>query len=110
VDSYDGIAYLTNYCEKHGIDISSSMDVNRFRATLDSYVNNDFNVSKIMVFAKFYVYYNKCKLSKALRSGHIEDLNSEEGHIKMAEAVFGENKSVVDMRSILDYLVEHLGS
>jgi hypothetical protein len=77
-DSYDGIAYLVNYCESHGVDVSD-MDVNRFRETLDSYVNADFNVSKIMVFAKFYVYQNKCKLSKALRAGLVTDFDSEQG-------------------------------
>jgi len=66
-NSYDGVAYLTNYCEKHGIDVSS-MDINNFKPTLDGYVNNGLNMSKIGVFAKFYNYHNKCRLDATLRS------------------------------------------
>ena len=55
-DSFDGIAYLTNYCQKNSVSVAN-YDISQFKQLLDFYLNSEFNLNKVMVFVKFYSYY-----------------------------------------------------
>jgi len=57
-DNFDGIAYLTNYCEKHEVN-TGSWDIGSFRPALNYYLNVNYNVGKVMVFTKFYTNFYK---------------------------------------------------
>jgi len=67
-----------NYCQANDLDIGS-WDIGRFRSALNYYLNVDFNISKVLVFSKFYSYYYRCRLNKA------KELKSDQA----ADAVFG---------------------
>lgn len=53
LDQIDGIAYLTNYFERYNVDVSD-MPLHRFHSMLDYYLNHNFDLSKVMIFCKFY--------------------------------------------------------
>jgi hypothetical protein len=57
-DNFDGIGYLTNYCEKHGLN-TGRWNLSSFRPALNYYLNVNYNVGKVMVFTKFYTKYFK---------------------------------------------------
>lgn len=52
-DKIDGIAYLTNFMQRYNVD-SSSMPISKFHSMLDYYLNHNFDMSKVMIFCKFY--------------------------------------------------------
>lgn len=52
-DYIDGVAHLVNYCDRYSVD-TSNYPVNSFRSALDHYLNRQFDLSKIMIFLKFY--------------------------------------------------------
>lgn len=52
-DNLEGIAFLSNYCEKQKIKIGN-WNLSNFRTAINHYLNVDFDVSKVMVFTKFY--------------------------------------------------------
>jgi hypothetical protein len=61
---------------------------------LNYYLNVEFNISKVLVFSKFYTYYYRCRANKAL-SG-VQDFKSE----VVAEALFGESDDLVSMSEL----------
>lgn len=63
-ENFDGLSYLTHYAERHGLDIGH-WDASKCRDLLDGCLNKEFNISRVMGFAKFYVYRNKCRLANA---------------------------------------------
>ena len=52
-DNLDGIAHLVNYCNRYSVD-TSSYPIEKFRGALDHYLNRQFDLSKVMIFVKFY--------------------------------------------------------
>ena len=52
-DQLDGVAHLVNYCARYGVD-TRDFPANSFRPALDHYLNRNFDLSKIMIFLKFY--------------------------------------------------------
>jgi hypothetical protein len=64
-DSFDGIAYLTNYCQKNGVSVSN-YDISQFKQLLDYYLNSEFNLNKVMVFVKFYSYFYTSRQAQIL--------------------------------------------
>jgi hypothetical protein len=73
---------------------------------LNYYLNVEFNMSKVLVFSKFYTYYYRCRVNKAL--SQVKDLDSEVGAV--AETVFGESDDLVCMSELFQYLVDQIGS
>jgi hypothetical protein len=73
-DNFEGIAHIVNYCQTNELDIGS-WDIRRFRSALNYYLNVEFNMSKVLVFSKFYNYYYRCRVNKAL--SQVKDLDYE---------------------------------
>jgi len=48
------VAFLTNYCQTFSVNIGR-WDIGLFKNALDYYLNDNFNLNKVMVFSKFYV-------------------------------------------------------
>jgi len=55
-DNFDGLGHLANYISKNQIDISR-WDIGMFRPALNFYLNDSFNLNKILTFTRFYVHY-----------------------------------------------------
>lgn len=82
-ENFDGIAYLTNYCEKHGLDMGD-WDANNCRNLVNNCLNEKFDMSRVMVFNKFYIYRNKCRLATANMM-----YNNKTNDKKFGEHLFG---------------------
>ena len=52
-DNLDGVAYLTSYCDRYSVD-TSRWNLGQFRGALDYYINDRFDLNKVMIFTKFY--------------------------------------------------------
>ena len=52
-DNIDGTAHLVNYSERYGVSLGT-FPINKFRAALDHYLNERFDMNKVMTFLKFY--------------------------------------------------------
>lgn len=58
-DNLDGVAHLTNYCERNGVNLSE-WDISQLRTGLHYYLNVNFDLSKVLIFTKFYsAFYNQ---------------------------------------------------
>ena len=55
-DNLDGVAYLTEYCVRNEVDVSS-WDLGLFRSSLNHYLNHDFDLGKLLIFTKFHSLY-----------------------------------------------------
>ena len=108
-DNFDGIAYLANYANRYNVDVGS-YPLHKFRSALDYYLNKNFNLSKVMIFVKFYQKHYADRSSRELaafqRGG--EDLTDEEA-FAVSKNVFGKNEDLVDINSLSQYLVKSLG-
>lgn len=104
-DSFDGIAYLTNYCQKNGVNLGSQ-DISQFKRLLDYHLNTEFNLSKVMIFLKFYAYYYTCRQAHVLSHSDSNYLSDQD----LASKLFGYNEDLVDMRELSKYLINSVGS
>jgi len=98
-DNFEGIAHIVNYCQANDLDIGS-WDIGRFRSALDYYLNVEFNISKVLVFSKFYTYYYRCRLNRT------KGMDSEAA----ARVAFGDSDDLVLMGELFEYLVSQVGS
>jgi hypothetical protein len=73
-DSFDGVAFLTNYCQKNGVSVSS-YDIGQFKQLLDYYLNSEFNLSKVMAFVKFYTYFYSCRQALVLGNKDAQNMS-----------------------------------
>jgi len=64
-DNFDGIALLANYCEANSVPIGD-WNLSRFRTAINHYMNVDFNLSKVMIFSKFYKLYYSSRAKSIL--------------------------------------------
>lgn len=64
-DKIDGVAYLVNYCRRYNVDCST-MPLEKFHNMLDFYLNHSFDLSKVMIFGKFYKKYYEDKITHQL--------------------------------------------
>lgn len=64
-DNFDGIAYLTNYCQNFSVD-ASEWNLSQFHSAINYYLNVNFNMSKIMIFTKFYKHFYASRAQKIL--------------------------------------------
>ena len=64
-DKIDGVAYLVNYCRRYNVDCSK-MPLDKFHNMLDFYLNHSFDLSKVMIFSKFYKKYYEDKITNQL--------------------------------------------
>jgi len=65
-DNFDGVAYLANYCTSHQISMSA-FDIGKFHNAVHHYLNVNFNLSKVMIFTKFYSQYYTSRQKQVLR-------------------------------------------
>lgn len=107
-DNFDGIAYLTNYCDKNKVKEIAEWNMSNFRQALNYYSNVNFNVSKVMVFNKFYTSYYKQKQAQVLKGVRGHKLTDED--VEMAsQAIFARHEALVDMRGMFKYLAKEVG-
>ena len=107
-DNFDGIAYLVNYTNHHGVGIGS-WNLSAFRKAMDYYINTNFNLNKVMIFMKFYTSFYNDRRAQLLESNPI--LFTEEADPKLAsQAIFDSHDELIDMRSLFSYLVDKVGS
>ena len=108
-DNFDGIAYLVNYCDRYNVDISR-FPIHRFHSAIDYYLNKKFDLSKIMIFTKFYKKYYSDRADRELDTFEREGDELTEAEIfTISKRVFGKNEDLVDMKSLTEYLVKSLG-
>lgn len=111
-DKIDGVAYLTNFMQRYNVD-SSSMPINKFHSMLDYYLNHNFDLSKVMIFCKFYRQFYFDTVAKILpdivteKKGKVQQPGTlDDVQIKMIqERVFAPHESLVDMRALSKFLV-----
>lgn len=104
-DNFDGVAYLTNYCENHSVDVTQ-WNLSSFHSALDYYLNVNFNISKLMIFTKFYTLFYTQSARTVLQG---ENRLSEQSSAKAAEAIFGRHDGLVDMNRLFSFIVDHTG-
>jgi len=72
----------------------------KFRNALEFYLNHQFNLNKVLTFARFYVHQAKEAIEKEV----------DETEEKKYERVFGPLENLVDFNSLFDHLVDKVGS
>lgn len=109
-DNYDGLAFLINYVEQSGVDISE-WDMLRFRSGLDFYLNHTFNISKVLTFTRFYAHHVRCALQSESMVANLQNLEtlSEPNLALLHREVFGQVEDLVDMQSLFGHLVDRIG-
>ena len=104
-DNFDGIAYLTNYCQNFSVD-ASEWNLSQFHSAINYYLNVNFNMSKVMIFTKFYRHFYACRAQKILQG---ETNLSEKAQKTAAIAIFEKHEGLVDMRALFSFLIDHIG-
>jgi len=107
-DNIDGVAYLTNYIQRYKVD-TSKMPIQKFHSMLDYYLNHNFNLSKVMVFCKFYRQFYTDTIARQLPQVIAKDQKPgtlDHVQLKMLkDRVFSKHDSLVDMRALSRFLV-----
>lgn len=98
-DNFDGLAYLASYLETHNVNIEN-WNLQRFRSALSFYLNQQFNLNKILTFLRFYTHQ-----AKSVIEGVDAALTEQEAFNK----VFGGLESLVDLNALFSHLVEVVG-
>ena len=85
--------------------------MNSFRSALDHYLNRDFDLSKIMIFLKFY------QRHIADRSRHAFDkVDSSQKELtdstilSLTSSIYGQSEGLVDFSSLVEHLVDQVGA
>jgi hypothetical protein len=77
-DDFNCLALLLHYAEKNGKNIGN-WDLSEFRYALEFHLNDHTNVSNILMFMKYYVYYYKCRISSSgVDTSKLNDLKKDE--------------------------------
>lgn len=83
--------------------------MNLFKDSLEYYMNNKFNLSNVIVFMKYYTYYQECLFREFnLTPQCIRDLSPSE-LVEYSHFLFP-NNSLVDTRDLFSNLVKRIGS
>lgn len=98
-DKLEGVGHLVNYCEHYDVNVSK-WQLEKFRSALNYYLNEKFDLNKICLFNKFYTAFFQSRYRDATQKKLPTD--------QLAKAVFGENDDLVDMKGLLQYVVEHM--
>ena len=107
-DNFRGLASIINYAEQRKVKISS-FDLNLFKDSLQYYMNDKFNLSNIIIFMKYYAYYQECLFKEFnLTPQSIRALSPSE-LVEYSHFLFP-NNSLVDTRDIFSFLVKKIGS
>lgn len=106
-DNFDGVAYLTNYCNKHRVQMGE-WNLSNFRSAINYYLNVNFNLSKVMVFTKFYSSFYNARQKTVLSNVRFHSLDESEQETA-SKAIFRRHEDLVDMRSLFKFLVEQVG-
>ena len=104
-DKIDGIAYIVNFSRRYNVDCSK-MPIHKFHSMLDFYLNHSFDMSKVMVFCKFYRKFYDDKMASVLLSKNKKNKHS---YIYLRNKIFGDNEDLVDMRALSKFLVTKTG-
>lgn len=104
-DNLDGIAYLCNYCTEREVPFEI-FDLSAFHNALNYYLNVQPNISKVMIFTKFYCAYYNERQKKLLTNA--KPLKEKQMQLA-AKALFSENAGLVNMPQLFGYLVEYVG-
>jgi hypothetical protein len=107
-DNFDGIAHLTNYCNQNEVEIGE-WNLSKFRSAINYYMNVNFNLSKVMIFTKFYTSFYKARAASILNSVSEADLDGK-AMAKATHAIFTRHDNLVDMKALFNYLVDFTGS
>ena len=79
-------------------------DANNCRNLVNNCLNEKFDMSRVMVFNKFYIYRNKCRLATANMM-----YNNKTNDKKFGEHLFGQNKCLIDVDATTDFMVDTIG-
>ena len=106
----DGIAHLVNYCNRYGVD-TSSYPVEKFRGALDHYLNRQFDLSKVMIFVKFYQRHIADRARNAFDQvdPQMKDL-PDSTILGVSKQVYGASEGLVDFTALSDFLVDQVGA
>lgn len=104
-DNFDGIAFLTNYCENFSVD-TSAWNVSQFHSAINYYLNVNFNLSKVMIFTKFYRQYYGQRAASIIKG---ESGLSEQALRNASIAIFDKHEGLVNMRALFSFLTDHVG-
>lgn len=105
-DNFHGLGHLITYVQKYGLNIGK-WDLGQFKSALEFYLNQNFSLTNVLIFTKYYTEYH----SSRLRALNIEDVSklSEGEKFSVNEKVFDQS-NLVDMRALFGYLVLQLGT
>jgi hypothetical protein len=99
-----------SYVEKFNVDLSE-WSLAPFKRAVDFHLNGPrgLNLTPVLIFTKYYTHFHACRLRKELAQldqpiSKLADAEKQQLH----ERVFNQG-SLVDMRSLFGFLVDHLG-
>jgi hypothetical protein len=89
------------------------MPLHKFHSMLDFYLNHNFDLSKVMIFCKFYCQFYSDTLKRELpqiihaqqKPGTLDELQ-----LSQLSRAFAKHDSLVDMRALSKFLVRKTGS
>ena len=101
---------MVNYCNRYAVD-TSEYPIEKFRGALDHYLNRDFDLSKVMIFAKFYQrhYADRARAQFDKVDSTLKDL-PDSTILGVSQQVYGPSEGLVDFAALTDYLVDQVGS
>lgn len=107
-DNFKGLGLLINYAEERKMKILP-FDLNSFKPSLEYYLNENFKMSNIMIFLKYYTYMHECIFKEfnltpqKIRELPVAELN------EYSNFLFPYN-NLVDLRDLFSYLVKKVGT
>lgn len=107
-DNFKGLGLLINYAEERKLKILP-FDLNAFKPSLEYYLNENFKMSNIMIFLKYYTYMHECIFNEFnLTPQKIRELTLSE--LKEYSNFLFPYNNLVDLRDIFSFLVKKVGT
>jgi hypothetical protein len=107
-DNLDGVAYLSEYCRRNEVDITN-WDLSAFRASLNHYMNVDFDLSKLLTFTKFHTQFYAQRAQRVF--GSLPNDQVDDASISAAsQSIFSEHDALVDLSHLFTFLSEQIGN
>lgn len=105
------MGHLINYAEKVDLN-TASWSLMKFQSAVSYYLNDAFDLSKLMTFTRYYTHVNQSRvdslLAKDYEGRNIEQLAEKEKK-QLHAKVFSESDKLIDMQSLFGHLVERVG-
>lgn len=106
-DNFKGLGLLINYAEEMKLKLSS-LDLSLFKDSLDYYLNQNFKLSNVMIFMKYYTYVHECLFREFdLTPKSLKNVSPAE-LLEYSHFLFPYN-SLVDTKDVFSYLVKKVG-